>query len=676
MRSHFADEMRRLLRTDIGRARVLLYALVVAGALALGWLGKQSYDVYKLTRGVGDTWFYAADGKPWFRLDEQRHDVPITAISPHLQNAFVAVEDHRFFRHPGVDPIALARAVFRNVREPGTVEGGSTITQQLARTLFLSNRKSYSRKAREAVLATLIEAQLTKQQILELYLNRIFLGAGTYGVEAMSERVFGRPAKSLSLAESALLAGLARAPATLSPWSNLDGAIERSHVVLARMRAGGFITAEQEREARRAVIRVRPFRSDSAAEHGYAKAYLRQRFRDRFGGDHPPDWRVDTTFVVALQDAAERAVGNGLRRTGKPALQAALVAIDPATGNVLALVGGRNYQQSAFNRASRSRRQPGSAFKPFVFATALERGMSPVSMLSGLNRISPQGPDEWTPRNARDETPDALTLRAALIESNNRAATLLQQRVGTRRVLRLASDAGLQELPDVPSLALGTGLVTPLALTAAYAVFPNGGFAVRPRDITRVRDADGATALQQPVEAERVISAEVAFQMVSMLTDVLDRGTGAPARRLGVRFPAGGKTGTTDDFKDAWFVGFSPSLVAGVWVGRDQPEPIGKEAYGARYALPIWADFMQRAARIRPPGGFERPAGLQEEALCAISYLKPVDGCPLYTEFFKEGDAIPDRLCPLHKGSIRQRITRTVEGWIGEFGRRVKGIFR
>ena len=667
---------RGLWRSDLVRAKYLLYAFVVAGAVLLGWLAKQSYAVHQLSRGVGDTWFHTADGRRWFRLDEQRRDVPIAAISPHLQNAFVAVEDHRFFMHPGVDPIALGRAVVRNVRASGTREGGSTITQQLARTLFLSNRRSYGRKAREAVLAVLIEWQLTKQQILELYLNRIFLGAGIYGVETMAQRVFGKPAKNLTLAESALIAGLARAPSALSPWSNLDEAVKRSHVVLSRMRDEGLITDSQSQEARRARFQVRPYSSDSETRHGYAKAYLRQRFRDAFGGDHPPDWRVDTTFVAALQDAAERAIENGLRSFGKPALQGALVALDPATGNVLAMVGGRDYQRSPFNRASRSRRQPGSAFKPFVFAAALERGMSPVSILTGVNRIGPQGPDEWTPRNIRDDAPDALTLRAALIESNNRAATLLQQHVGTRRVLRLASDAGLDDLPDVPSLALGSGLVTPLAMTAAFAMFPNGGLAVRPRDITRVRDADGNTALQSRVDSERVISPEVAFQMVSMLSDAIERGTAAPAARLGVRFPAGGKTGTTNEFKDAWFVGFSSSIVAGVWVGFDQPQPIGADAYGARYALPIWADFMRQAARIRRPAAFERPAGLHDEVLCAITYLKPVDGCPLYSEYFKEGDDIPGRLCTLHPGSVRQRVTRTLQGWAAEMGRRVRGIFR
>jgi penicillin-binding protein 1A len=668
--------MRAWLRTDLGRAKYLLFAFIVVSTIAFAWFARQSYAVYQLTRGVGDTWFHTADGRRWFRLDEQRHDVPIANISPHLQHAFVAVEDHRFFLHPGVDPIALGRAVVRNVRGRGSLQGGSTLTQQLARTLFLSNRKSYGRKAREAVIAFLMEVQLSKQQILELYLNRIFLGAGIYGVEAMSQKVFGKPAKSLTLAESALIAGLARAPAALSPWSNLDEARSRSRVVLARMRDEKFITEEQYRAALQAPLRVRPYRGDSDSRHGYAKAYLRQRFRDEFGGDHPPDWRVQTTFVAALQDAAEAAVEKGLQRTGKRELQAALVAIDPATGNILALVGGRDYQQSAFNRASRSRRQPGSAFKPFVFAAALERGMSPVSTLTGLNQIAPQGPDEWTPRNVRDDAPDELSLRAALIESNNRAATVLQQQVGTGRVLRVASDAGLRDLPEVPSLALGSGLVTPLAITAAFSIFPNGGLAVRPRDLARVRDAGGGTAFEQGIEGDRVISPEVAFQMVTMLRDAVDRGTGSPARQLGVRFPVGGKTGTTNEFKDAWFVGFSSSVVAGVWVGYDDPKPIGIEAYGGRYALPIWADFMQRAARVRAPEEFERPSGLAEEVMCSISYRRPVDGCPIYTEYFKEGDDIPDRLCTIHRGSIRQRLTRTVQGWMSEAGRRVRGIFR
>ncbi len=657
-------------------AAVIFATLVVLSAMVVTWTLRHTYAVFRLTRGVGDTWFLAADGARWFRMDEHRRDVPLSEIPVDLRHAFVAVEDHRFFNHPGVDPIALARAVVRNVREPGTVQGGSTLTQQLARTLFLSNKKTYGRKIREAALALMIDAQLTKEQVLELYLNRIYLSAGVYGVETMSRHLFGKPARQLSLAESALIAGLARAPSALSPWSNLDGAIERSHVVLGRMREEGFITEAQEEGARKVRPRIRPYPGATDPRSGYAKEFLRQQFRDRFGGDHPPDWEVRTTFVPELQNVAEHAVADGLRRFGHAQLQAALVAIDPRTGDVLALVGGRDFRQSQFNRAVRSRRQPGSAFKPFLYAAALEHGFSPVTVLEGLASIAPQGPEEWSPRNASGETPDKLTLRAALLESNNRAATALQQRIGSKPVLRLASNVGLRDLPDVPSLSLGTGLVTPLELTAAFAVFPNGGVAVRPRGIVRVIDADGGTAFDNPIQMERVISPATAFQMVAMLEDVMDRGTGSSARGLGVRFAVGGKTGTTDDFKDAWFVGFSSSVVAGVWVGFDQPHTIGRDAYGSRYALPIWSDFMRQASRRRRPDAFEAPSGLREEILCRVSYMRPVEGCPVYNEYFKEGDTIPGRLCSVHEGSVKQRVRRAIEGLFSGLGRKIKEILR
>ncbi len=360
-------------------AAAIFVSLAIVTAVGVTWVMRQGYAVYRLTRGVGDTWFLAANGQRWFRMDEQRRDVPLRDIPPDLQHAFIAIEDHRFYGHVGVDPIALGRAMFRNVSEPGTREGGSTLTQQLARTLFLSNRKTYARKLHEAVLAVMIDAQLSKDEVLELYLNRIYLSAGVYGVETMSRYLFGRPAKQLTLAESALIAGLARAPAALSPWNHLEEAVERSHVVLARMREEGFITADQEQAARGSRIRVRPYPYAQIAQAGYAKDYLRQLFRDHFGGDHPPDWEVRTTFVPDLQEMAERSVSEGLRRFSDPDLQAALVALDPRTGDILAMVGGRDFRLSQFNRASRSRRQPGSAFKPLLYAAALEHGFSPVS---------------------------------------------------------------------------------------------------------------------------------------------------------------------------------------------------------------------------------------------------------------------------------------------------------
>ena len=428
-------------------------------------------------------------------------------------------------------------------------------------------------------------------------------------------------------------------PSLLWPWSHYDRALQRSHVVLARMREEGFITAQAEQQARATPPRILSDPGLNRGAAGYAQDYLRQQFKAEFEDDNPPDWKVRTTFVPALQREAERAVTQGLAKFRQAGLQAALVVIDPHTGDVLALVGGRDYRRTTFNRATGAKRQPGSAFKPFLYAAALESGMSPISPLSNLNDHRVPGHDEWEVKNASLETRDTLTLREALFESNNQAAVKLQTQIGSRPVLRMAQSVGLPRMPDVPSLALGVGEATPLELTAAYAVFPNGGFAVTPRPILQVLDNDGYAVLNRAVQRKPVISEAIAYQMVSMLGDVVDMGTGAAVRSLGVRFPAAGKTGTTDDFKDAWFVGFSSSLVAGVWVGFDKPQTIGPDGYGARYALPIWADFMSKAARIRKPEEFRVPTTVDGMPLCRVSHMVPRDTCPTYTEYFKHGDA-------------------------------------
>jgi penicillin-binding protein 1A len=655
---------------------VVFAALVLSTAIAAIWVGRHTLAVRRLQSGVGDTTFHSADGRPWFRMDEQRQDVPLAQIAPALRQAVVAVEDHRFYRHPGLDPVGILRAVSENLRTDN-VQGASTITQQLARTIFLSNRRTWGRKIKEAALAVMLEAQLSKDQILELYLNRVYLSSGVYGVEPLARRLFGKPARAVSLAEAAMIAGLIRAPSTLSPWANYGGALQRSHVVLQRMREERYITREDEQRAARLRPRIRPYELRIDARAGYAKEFLRQQFRNQFGGNHPPDWQVHTTFDRALQDAAERAVASGLRRTGKRELQAALVALDPHGGRLVALVGGRDFRRTPFNRAVKSRRQPGSAFKPIVFAAALSRGWSPISTLAELSRVSAtDGDEEWTPRNAGHGNRDATTLRQALVDSDNRAAVALQQRIGSRAVLSLARQVDLRNLPDVPSLALGTGLVTPLELTRAYAMFPNGGYDIAPRAITHVLDAEGELAHENLPQREQVLSPQVAHQMVSILRDVVDRGTGEAVRAWGVRFPVAGKTGTTNDFKDAWFVGFSSSLVVGVWVGFDQPATIGNDAFGARLAIPIWAEFMRHAARRFKPEAFPVPGGITRVDVCRVSYQQPVDGCPTYTEVFKDGDERPSRLCPLHEGSLRQRAERVFEGFLDGLANRIKGIFR
>jgi 1A family penicillin-binding protein len=651
---------------------ILIWAL----AWTTVWTGRHAWAAYTLNRGVGDTVFYDSAGRPWFRLDEQRRDVPLDQISTHFKDAVIAVEDHRYYLHPGVDPIALGRAALYNLRSERGTQGGSTITQQLARTLFLSNTRTYLRKFKEAALAVMLEIFLSKREILELYLNRVYLSGGIYGIETMSQKMLRKPASELTLAEAALVAGIIRAPALYSPWNHFDDSRQRSFVVLQRMREEGKITAEQEQAARRERIRIQPPPAVTSAKHGFAKEYLRQQFRNIYGGDNPPDWKVETTFVPEFQDAAEVAVRDGLRRLGAN-LQAALVAMDPHTGNLLAMVGGSNFATTTFNRAVRARRQPGSAFKPFVYAAALERGLSPVSMITGLKQVAISAPQGiWIPRDERATEHEELTLRAALLESNNAAAVLLQQQVGSGPVIRLARDLGVEDQPDVPSLALGSGLVTPLDLTAAYAVFPTLGYRVRPRGIVSVQNASGDTVHQVHVEREQILSEQVAFQMVTMLEDVVDRGTGASARQLGVQGPVGGKTGSTNDYRDAWFVGFSSSVVVGVWVGFDQPERIRVGGTGARVALPIWADFMKRVSRRLPAEPFTPPPDLHAEELCLISYQRPVEGCPTYIEHFKDGDDIPSRLCPIHDGNLKQQVQRAVQGLFGALGRGIRGIFR
>jgi penicillin-binding protein 1A len=651
---------------------VLAVLLVTAGT-GTWWALRYASAIDRLTRGVGDTIFYTADGKPWFAMDEQRRDISIREVSPHVRNAVIAVEDHRFRYHLGIDPLGLTRAAFENVRARGVSEGGSTITQQLARTLFLSNTRTWGRKAKEAVLALMLEIRLSKEQILELYLNRVYLGAGTYGVEKMSQHLFGKSTKDVSLAEAAMLAGLIQRPSSLSPWSNFEAARQRSHTVLQRMREEGFITEEEEKIARAARLRIRAYPRSDRADSGYAKLFVRQQFRDVFGGDHPPDWKVYTTFHPVLQAEAEAAVTRGLQRLGRRNLQAALVALRPGDGHIVALVGGRDFTQSEFDRATRSRRQPGSAFKPFVYAAALERGYTPVTKLAQPEQIPVQGMGDWRPRNASTTTRDPIPLREAFIESNNRAAVGVQQAIGSRAIRNLGDSLGLGNLPDVASLALGTGSVSPLQLTAAYAVFPNGGYVVRPQGIVSVKDAHGSEVWDRDDRQRRVISEETAFQMVSLMRDVIDRGTGSGARARGITFPAGGKTGTTNDGHDAWFVGFTTSLVVGVWVGLDNPAPMGPNASGARYALPIWADFMARASRALPARAFTPPSSLHQETLCSVSYHKPTEFCPTYREYFKDADEAPREVCRIHRQpSVGERVRETLRGWLD----RLRGVFR
>lgn len=611
------------------------------------------------------TLVYDYRDRPVFNIfTEHRTTVTLADISPHVIRGVLAVEDERFYTHSGIDVWRIAGAAVANLKQGGLVQGGSTITQQLARKTFLNDRKSFWRKAREAVLAVRLERAFSKDEILEMYLNRIYFGRGFHGIEAAAQGYFGKKAAALSLDEAALLVGLIQAPSAYAPPGNLQKALTRRAVVLARMEAVGAITSAQADAARAATVTLR--RELGQPRFGeYFRNRVAQDLVAMFGEDvvWSGGLRVYTTVDPVLQRAAERALVRGLStieqrpgftgpREAPHYLQGAFVAIDPATGHVRALVGGRHFQESTFDRAVDAKRQAGSAYKPLVFAAAVEAGAGPATLLTDLDAATAVPGGSWRPRVVSTDTHDeTMSMREALRTSNNRAAVRVLHTVGIPAAVRQATALGLDAPPAVPSLVLGTGDVSLLSITNAYSAFANGGHLHAPTVIRRVEDRDGRVLWSAEASSRRVISESTAFLMADMLADVLDRGTAARARTDGFTLPAGGKTGTTNNYKDAWFIGFTPSLVAGVWAGFDEPRSIAPNGYATGLVVPIWAQFMRDATRSHPARWLEPPADVVTASVCVRSGLRPGAGCREHTavEYFRAGTE-PDRWCPLHGG--------------------------
>ena len=571
---------------------------------------------------------------------EHRTDVPLGRVSPHVIQAVLAVEDKRFTSHRGIDPIRIAKAAYRNMRAGRIVEGGSTITQQLARVTQLTRERSYRRKIREVFVAARLEQKYTKDQILEEYLNTVYFGQGYYGVEAAARGYFGKSAADLLPAEAALVAALARSPSVDAPGVAPKRALKRRNLVLRLMRAQERISEAEFRLALAAPIPDHPDLGSSAGpaqgDAGigrYFEEEVRRQLVDLFGAERVlrGGLRVHSTYDPDVQRAAERAITGRVAQIAKGRraardLQGALVAMDPRTGDVLALVGGRDFSASSFNRATQARRQAGSAFKPIVYAAALERGYAPGTLLRDLDIPIATEHEAWLP-GGEHELPE-YTLRRALKTSSNRAAAQLLQAVGVSTAVHLAQRLGIvSELPMVPSLALGTGEVTLLELTAAYSAFANRGLASAPRLITRVEDATGTVIWHAPERHVPGVSSTTAYLMSSMLADVMSSGTGATARAHGFRLPAAGKTGTTDDYADAWFIGYTPSLLTGVWFGLDRPAPIMREGYASVVAVPGWAQFMREATKGARPEWYDRPRDIETVAICPLSGARASNAC-------------------------------------------------
>jgi penicillin-binding protein 1A len=524
----------------------------------------------------------------------QGEAVSVQQLPVYVGNAFIAVEDRRFRDHFGIDPIGLLRAAFVDTVHGGFVQGGSTLTQQLAKNLFLTPDRTVRRKIEEAILAVYLETRYSKDQILSFYLNRVYFGAGVYGIEAASERYFNKPARQLTLKEAALLAGIVKAPSRYNPEASTQAALSRASLVLGTMEDAHLI----DHSARIAAAQVRPKFAHSFATPGagYFVDYVISQLPALVPS---PKERliVETTLDLDLQRDAENALVRGLQREGPKlnASEGALVSMTP-DGGLRALVGGTSYDDSPFNRAADAKRQPGSAFKPFVYLAALEHGHRPTDeVMDGPVTIG-----NWRPGNYEGEYEGTITLARALAHSSNSAAVQLADEVGPQEVVRVAHRLGVSDqLNPVPSLALGTSEVTPLDLTAAYIPFENGGYAVSPYAVLRVQTASGKILYERRQDVPvRVMSAENDAYMTQMMVATLSDGTGKAAALA--KYPAAGKTGTSQDYRDAWFVGFTADYITGVWIGNDDGAPM-KKATGGGLPSRTFKTFMQSAERPFPP---------------------------------------------------------------------------
>lgn len=563
---------------------------------------------------------------------EKRDPVPLARIPRNLITALLTTEDRSFYQHSGLYARGILRATIKNLLKGRYAEGASTLTQQLAKTLFLSPRKTIVRKLREAILALQLERRYTKDEILELYLNQIYLGSGAYGVASAARIYFGKNVKDLTLAECALIAGLPRAPTRYSPLTDPERSIKRRNVVLAQMKATGAIDEATFQQATHEPLTTPPPPGGSL-KAAYFTDYIKDALEAAVGADrvYKGGLTVYTTLSYHLQLAAEAAVASGMDqldlrmkqdRLAAPRPQGALVALDIASGGILSMVGGRDEPQGGYNRATTARRQPGSAFKPVVYALAAERGFEQTQTLLDAPVVfhNPSQNKDWQPEDFSQTYEGEISLRWALAHSKNIPAVRLIEQLGPSAVVQFAHGLGISsELRPNLSLALGTSEVGLLELTAAYAVFANRGRYVAPFGLTEVVDADGKIIWQAKPEQRIAMSRTGAAIITDMLEAVIQEGTGraAHARLPG---PLAGKTGTTNDFKDALFIGYSPAIAAGVWVGNDDASSLGPSETGARAALPVWIAFMQEALKGQTQNYFDIPDDVQQK------YIEPRTG--------------------------------------------------
>ena len=604
---------------------------------------------------------------------EQRTLVPIDKVPENLQRALLAVEDEKFYSHWGIDPLGIMRATLVNLVHARVEQGASTITQQLARNLFLTQERTISRKIKEAMLALKIEYRYTKKEILEMYLNQVYFGSGAYGVEAASRTYFGKHVEELSLPECALMAGLVRSPNKTSPFNNMEKAKARRDMILERMIKRKIVTKEAGTLAKASPIELHTTETRNAP---YFVEHIRRTIEETYGSNtiYKGGLSVYTSLDLRLQDKAQKAAAKGIedaetriaREMGIPAenissdpnfkknvpLQIAMVCMEPKTGYVRAMIGGRDFKESEFNRATQAFRQPGSAFKPFIYTAAIDNGFTPADIITDSPIvITDRDGTEWKPENYEKKFFGPTTLRKGLYTSRNVVTLKLLTKVGTSAAASYAQKMGIRsKIKKNLSLAFGTSEVNLLELVSAYCVFPNMGVRVEPVSILYIKDSAGKIIEENTPKLQEVLKPEAAYVMVSMMEDVINKGTARAIRDAGVNFPCAGKTGTTDNYSDVWFVGYTSGLSCGIWVGFDDHRSLGTVISSGNTPAPVWGDFMQQVY-VAPPADFEKPVNVITLKIDADTGLLAGDKCKnIIDENFIKGTE-PTKICKEHNKS-------------------------
>lgn len=586
-------------------------------------------------------------------LPEKRYWTPIERIPQFLQNALVAVEDARFYEHGGIDVRGIARALVKDVVKGKLVEGGSTITQQLVKNKYLSSEKTLDRKLQEGILAVELEQKYTKKQILEMYFNEIYFGNGAWGIAQAARLYFDKKPEELTDGECAMLAGVPKNPGRYNPRGESTKVMGRRDIVLQRMEAVKMLTTGQKQKVRnQRVTFTQPNQAPSYLAH------IKNKLVEKYGKDiiEQGGLEIAAALDLNLQTLAEQTLRDGVKRIS-PQLQGALLSLDTASGDLLAVVGGVDFAKSDYNRALYARRQPGSAIKPLIYAAALEEGFTAGSIWDDTPVSYNRGGNEsWTPQNYGREQHGRLSLRKALAYSNNIIAVKLLDAVGVPDFTAFTGSLGLPLRGADLSLALGTEEVTLHELVQAYSPLANNGLRSEARAIIRIFDRRNNTVTETPPAVNPVLSAATAFVATSMLQDVMTYGTAKGLKKFAQERPSAGKTGTTDDYRDAWFIGYTPQVVTGVWVGYDKPKPGGKGFTGGAIAAPIWEKFMRPALAARPVVDFTQPESVISVIIDPATGYPANANCPEKREEYYLNGTVPSSSCPLHDGPPLQPL--------------------